>query len=261
MRYIDIGVNLFDKQFKNRENKLVEEAHNENIQIIITGSSIKSSILASNYTKNKKDIYCTVGVHPHSAKTCDEHTLNTLKELAESNSNVVAIGECGLDYDRMFSPKNIQLEWFEKQIRLAEELKLPLFLHERAAADDFYRLMKKHKEICNHSVVHCFTGTKETALQYLNLGCFIGITGWICDDRRNKDLLEAIKIIPSERIMIETDAPYLTPKNIPELDRTNIPQNIKYVAERIAKEKNMNLDVFINKVYENTFKFFQLKSR
>ena len=259
MKYIDIGVNLFDRQYKNKENKIVEDAYKDDIGLILTGSSIKSSILASDYTKNKDSIYCTVGVHPHAAKTCNEHTLNTLKKLAESNSNVVAIGECGLDYDRMFSPKNTQLEWFEKQIYLAEELNLPLFLHERSASDDFYKIMRQHKEICRFSVIHCFTGTKETALRYLNLGCFIGITGWICDDRRNKDLLEAIRIIPIERMMIETDAPYLAPKNIQNLERINVPQNIKYVAEKIAEIRNIEYDLLVDQMYYNTIKFFNLK--
>lgn len=258
LNYIDIGVNLFDKQFKNKEDEIAKNSLDKKIGMIITGCSERSSGLASEYSKEKEGIWSTVGVHPHSARFCNDKTIEKLKNMALENPNVVAIGECGLDYDRMFSLKNEQTFWFERQIELAEELNMPLFLHERSAADDFYKIMKRHKKICPNSVVHCYTGDKGTVLRYLNLGCFIGITGWVCDDKRNKELLDALTVIPVERMMIETDAPYLTPRNL-NLDRVNIPENIVYVAEKVAELKNMDVNEFIQIVYDNTINFFHLR--
>ena len=258
MEYIDIGVNLFSNQFKEREDKIVENAKKNNIGIIITGSSLRSSELADQYTKKNTETYATAGVHPHAAKTCNHNTIDKLENMILNNKNIVAVGECGLDYDRMFSTKEEQLYWFEKQIELAEKLNMPLFLHERCAENDFIEILKKHRDICKKSVVHCFTGKKETALRYLNLGCMIGITGWICDDKRNKDLLEAIKIIPIERLMIETDAPYLIPKGIKGIGGTNVPENIIYVSKKISDIKNIDENILKRQLLNNTKRFFNI---
>lgn len=258
MKMIDIGVNLFDKQFKYKADNVVNNALSHDVGIIITGSSIGSSNLAVSYLKGRKNLYATVGVHPHAAKTFTAKTIDELRKLA-NHKNVVAIGECGLDYDRMFSPANDQRLCFEKQILLAEELNKPLFLHERKAENDFLQIMKQHREICKKSVVHCFTGSKEAAMRYLNLGCYIGITGWICDERRNQELIDAVKIIPIERMMLETDAPYLTPRNVKGLDRVNVPENIFYVAEKVAEIKKVDVDFIIEEIKRNTIDFFKLE--
>lgn len=181
-----------------------------------------------------------------------------IREIVSGNDRIVAVGECGLDYDRMFSTRENQIRCFDHQIKIAEECGKPLFLHEREAADDFIARFKKHGEICKHSVVHCFTGTKETLQRYLDMGFYIGITGWICDERRADALREAVKYIPLNRIMIETDAPYLTPRNIKGLDRTNVPQNIKYVATELAKNMRVNEEELISAVRENTEAFFRI---
>ena len=133
---------------------------------------------------------------------------------------------------------------------------LPLFLHERDAGRDFIKLMKEHPSVCSRSVVHCFTGSKDMARQYLQLGCYIGITGWICDDRRNHDAVEAVKLIPMERLMIETDAPYLTPRNIKGLSSRNVPWNIAYVAQKIAEIKETDTEEVRRITLQNTKKFF-----
>ena len=149
-----------------------------------------------------------------------------MEQILSENHRMVAVGECGLDYDRMFSARENQVRCLEKHIVLAEKLDMPLFLHERSAAEDFVKRFKKHPEICAKSVVHCFTGGKATLDKYLSMGFSIGITGWICDERRGKELQDAVRIIPLDRILVETDAPYLTPRNVPGLDRTNVPQKI-----------------------------------
>lgn len=205
-------------------------------------------------------LYATCGVHPHDAKTCDENTIDILRNLAKEEC-VVAIGECGLDYNRNFSPQNVQRKWFEEQIKLAEELNMPLFLHDRESYEDFSKIMKKHEKIAKKSVVHCFTGSKYEAEDYLDLGCYIGITGWICDERRNDELLKAIKIIPPEKLLIETDGPFLLPRDLspkPKKNR-NEPKYLPHILKRIAKEVNMDYDKLGQIVTENTIKLFNLE--
>ena len=141
---------------------------------------------------------------------------------------------------------------------LAEKYNKPLFLHERAAADDFIRRFKKHQDICQKSVVHCFTGDKKTLDKYLSMGFSIGVTGWICDDRRAKELREAVSIIPLDRILIETDAPYLVPRNVSGLGKVNVPQNIIYVARELAKYMKVPEDVLIENTKKNTERIFHI---
>lgn len=181
-----------------------------------------------------------------------------IEQIISENKKIVAVGECGLDYDRMFSTKENQIRCLEKHIVLAKKLNMPLFLHERNAADDFIKRFKKHPDICKNSVVHCFTGNKETLDKYLSMGFFIGITGWICDDRRAKELREAVSIIPLDRILVETDAPYLTPKNVPGLGRTNVPQNIQYVVRNLAKYMKVSEDVLMENARKNTERIFRI---
>ncbi len=257
-KYIDIGLNLFSKQFAGQEDAIVTRAAEQGVGMIITGSSERSSAQAANYVKKHPGIYATAGVHPHDAKSVDQLTMDHLRKLMQSSEQMVAVGECGLDYDRMYSPKDVQLRVFEQQIELAEELKKPLFLHEREAAADFTEILKRHKEICARAVVHCYTGTRATAEQYLDLGCMIGITGWVCDDRRNGELLEALKVIPVERLMAETDGPYLLPRGIKGLKNPNVPENIVYVVKKIAEVKGVEEEILRAQIIENTKIFFKL---
>lgn len=147
----------------------------------------------------------------------------TLESLA-SKSKVVAIGECGLDFNRMYSPQDVQELWFEEQLKLAIKLKKPLFLHERDAHESFLKILNKYKGQLPPAVVHCFTGTKEEVEKYLELGFYIGFTGVICNKKRGKHLRDIIssKLIPLSRIMIETDAPFMTPLNMPVYNGRNV---------------------------------------
>lgn len=263
MELIDIGLNLMHKSYNKDRLNLMQEAAEVGVKkAIITGSSISSSRNAVEYAKNHQDIlYATCGVHPHDAKTCDENTIDILRNLAKEEC-VVAIGECGLDYNRNFSPQNVQRKWFEEQIKLAEELDMPLFLHDRESYEDFSKIMKKHAKVAKRSVVHCFTGTKYEAEDYLDLGCYIGITGWICDERRNDELLKAIKVIPPERLLIETDGPFLLPRDLspkPKKNR-NEPKYLPHILKRIAKEVDVDYEKLGQIVTENTIKLFDLKS-
>lgn len=259
LKYIDIGCNLMGKQFNSDRDEVVEQSLREGIGLIVTGTDPGSNRAAADYIsgRGRENLWYTCGMHPHNADSWNQDSRNQLIRLIRGQgARVVALGEAGLDYDRMFSTRENQLKCFSDILDLAEEHELPLFLHERSAERDFQKLMKAHRGLCSRSVVHCFTGTKEAAYRYLQLGCYIGITGWVCDDRRNRDVLEALKIIPLERLLIETDAPYLTPLNIKGLPRRNVPANIRYVAEKIAEVKGIKAETVRRIALENTRGFF-----
>lgn len=254
--YYDIGLNLFCKQFPDPE-KIIADAAKANVACILTGTDQKENQKIHAFTKNHA-VYGTAGIHPHNADSAKREDFIEIEKIITGNNKIVAVGECGLDYDRMFSTKENQIRCLEKHIVLAEKLNKPLFLHERNAAGDFIRRFKSHQEICKSSVVHCFTGNKETLDAYLSMGFSIGITGWICDDRRAKDLREAVRMIPLDRILVETDAPYLTPKNVAGLDRTNTPQNIIYVVKELAKYRNVSEQTLMECAKKNTERIFHI---
>lgn len=256
IKYYDIGLNLFCRQFPDPE-RIIGEAAKEGVCCILTGTDMKENVRINEFTKNHS-VYGTAGIHPHNADSAKKEDFELIEKIASENDKIVAIGECGLDFDRMFSTKENQIRCLEKHIVLAEKLNMPLFLHERSASADFIRRFKNHSEICGRSVVHCFTGDKATLEKYLDMGFYIGITGWICDDKRGKELREAVRIMPIDRVMIETDAPYLTPKNVQGLDRTNVPQNVKYVAIELAKHMRVDEEELIKAARENTEKLFAL---
>lgn len=258
-RMIDIGLNLTSRQFEKDKYEVVARAEAKGVvPLIITGTSIKESRKAADLCeKMPGKLYSTAGVHPHDAKTCTETTLAELEKLA-GKKQVVAIGECGLDYDRDFSPRDVQRKWFEEQIKLAERLDMPLFLHERAAFKDFKKIMESHREICKKSVVHCFTGDGAELGAYLKLGCYIGITGWICDEQRGGHLRSLIRLIPPERLMVETDAPFLLPKNMDQKpgDRRNEPAFLPHIVADIAKCLGKAPGEVERITLENTRRFF-----
>ena len=256
-KYYDIGLNLFCRQFPEPE-KIIKDAADNGVCCILTGTDSKENSKIDEFVK-RHEVFGTAGIHPHNADQAKQEDFQKIEKILSENNKIVAVGECGLDYDRMFSTKENQVRCLEKHIVLAEKLDKPLFLHERSAADDFIKRFKKHPDICKKSVVHCFTGDKATLDRYLSMGFSIGITGWICDERRGKELREAVRLIPLDRILVETDAPYLTPKNVSGLDRTNVPQNIKYVVKDLAKYMKVAEDVLAENARKNTERIFKLK--
>ena len=253
--YYDIGLNLFTKSFPNPE-KIIADAKAAGIQCILTGSEAEENERVHAFVQTH-DVYGTAGIHPHSADEATEADVERIRDIVTANPRIVAVGETGLDYDRMYSTKENQMKYFKALISLAEEVEKPLFLHERDAAEDFISCFTGHEAICPKSVVHCYTGNKETLRQLLDMGFYIGITGWICDERRGDDLREAVSILPLDRVMIETDAPYLTPRGF-HLPRTNVPQNITYVAETLAKYMGVSTGELVSHAAENTRQFFGL---
>lgn len=235
---IDIGINLMHRSFNEDREAAVKRAEEAGVSpLIITGTSLRSSMDAARYAgQSGGRLFATAGVHPHDAKSCGPDTIGKLRELA-GRPHVVAIGECGLDYNRDFSPRDVQRKWFAEQIRLAAELGMPLFLHERDAHGDFAAMLKEQGKALPKAVVHCFTGNLYELNVYLNMGLYIGITGWICDERRGKPLRDLVGRIPLDRLMIETDAPFLTPRDMPvkPQDGRNEPAFLPHVLRAVAR--------------------------
>jgi TatD DNase family protein len=273
---IDIGVNLMNSAFDRDRERVVREAEAEGVSpLIITGSSEESSRRASEYAAAfPGKLYATAGVHPHEAGRCGNRTLAALAELAR-RKEIVAIGECGLDYNRDFSPRPVQKEWFAGQLDLAIELALPLFLHERDAFDDLYALLRERRAALPNFVVHCFTGGESELDAYLELGAYIGITGWICDERRGAGLQTLVKNIPPDRLMLETDAPYLIPRSLPRNTGgvsgaagspalpagkrgRNEPKFLPHIAETIAACLDKDPEQLAGETLSNTRRFFGL---
>ena len=204
--------------------------------MVITGSSVANSReahqIASRYPGK---LFATAGVHPHDSRNCDDSALDQVRALTKSEE-VVAIGECGLDFNRDFSPRPDQEKWFAAQVDLAEELQMPLFLHERDAHQRFREILLAHRR-STPAVLHCFTGTRDELRASLDLGLCIGITGWICDERRGIHLRELVREIPLDRLMIETDAPFLLPRSMPNRpkDGRNEPSFLPHVLKTIAQ--------------------------
>lgn len=257
VKYYDIGLNLFCKQFPEPEN-IIKNAEAAGVCCILTGTDSRENKKIDTFVRNH-DAYGTAGIHPHNADSAKKEDFDFIEKLVSKNDQIVAVGECGLDFDRMFSDRESQILCLEKHIVLAERLDKPLFLHERAAADEFVKRFKKHQDICKKSVVHCFTGDKKTLEQYLSMGFSIGITGWICDDRRAGELRKAVKLIPLDRILVETDAPYLTPRNVSGLSRTNVPENIVYVVQELAKYMGVETNTLMEHARRNTERIFHLR--
>lgn len=252
----DIGPNLCSKQFDNDVQQVLLDAKKENVNHLLLTSTDHFSFLKNidiiNQYKSIIEMKTTYGLHPHHAK----HYQNFFKNFDKCiiNAEVKAIGEFGLDYFRNISSREEQIIAMNLFLEKADKFPhLPLFLHEREAFNDFYDLIKQTK---SKGVVHCFTGSLQNVKKYLDLGLFIGITGWISDSRRNDDLINAVKYIPLDRLMIETDAPYLAPKNIIKNIRRNEPKYLSHVAISIAELKNVSTDIIIEKTTQNALELF-----
>ena len=257
IKYYDIGLNLFNRQFPEPE-AVLNHAEAAGVCCILSGTDRKENRIINGFVRNHA-AFGTVGIHPHNADSAKKEDFEQMEQMIRGNDRIVAVGECGLDFDRMFSKRENQIRCLKEHIALAEKLDKPLFLHERLAADDFTEIFRAHPDICRKSVVHCFTGDRKTLERYLSMGFSIGITGWICDDRRAKELRDAVKRLPLDRVLLETDAPYLTPRGVPGLGRTNVPENIVYVARGLAKYMNVKEDVLILHAKQNTERIFHIE--
>ncbi|GBL58085.1 tatD family deoxyribonuclease [Pseudomonas citronellolis] len=218
MQLIDIGVNLTHPTFANRLPTVIEQAIGAGVvQMVLTGTSLDESEaalrLCREHDEGGQRLFCTAGVHPHDASQWNSASAATLRGLL-AEDRVRAVGECGLDFNRDFSPRPQQEKAFEEQLALAVELQRPVFIHERDAGERLLAILKGFRDQLPAAVVHCFTGERRTLYNYLDLDLHIGITGWICDERRGTHLQELVREIPRGRLMLESDAPYLLPRSL-----------------------------------------------
>nr|MDA8110070.1 TatD family hydrolase [Betaproteobacteria bacterium] len=207
--------------------------------IVVTGTTVSESLRAAELAAAHPDmVYATAGVHPHHARECDARTIPALRELA-GRPRVVALGECGLDFNRNYSPHPDQEKWFLAQLELACKLAKPLFLHSRDAHPRFAEILRAHRDRLPRAVAHCFTGGADELRAYLDLGLYVGITGWICDERRGRHLLELAREIPADRLLVETDAPYLTPRDLHPQPRArrNEPAFLPHILGAVARAR------------------------
>ena len=238
LHLVDIAANLQNGSFRADLALTLARARAAGvIAMVVPGSDVADSVAGIELCRAHADtLVCTLGVHPHHAKSCDDDTIPTLRAHARE-APVVAIGECGLDFFRDISPRDVQERWFAAQIALACELQLPLYMHERDAHVRFQAMLAPHRARFPRGVVHCFTGDEAALRAYLDLDLHIGITGWICDERRGLHLRDLVRLVPADRLMIETDAPYLIPRSIRPKPKTtrNEPAFLPWVLDAVAE--------------------------
>lgn len=246
MHLIDIGANLTHESFRPDFDQVLARAGAQGVaQMVVTGASAAGSRMALSLARSHPgQLFATAGVHPHHAIDYDDATDTLLRELALSE-HVKAVGETGLDYHRNYSPPAVQIEAFQRQLEIAAGCGKPLFLHQRDAHADFMATLKGFDGRLGKIVVHCFTGTREEMVDYLDAGWHIGITGWLCDERRGTHLRELVREIPADRLMIETDSPYLLPRTVSPKPshRRNEPMYLKHIVEELARDRGEDVEV------------------
>jgi TatD DNase family protein len=234
---IDIGANLTHDSFDADRDAVLSGAAAAGVRrIVVTGTSVTSSVQAAALCElHPGRLFATAGVHPHHAADFDDHTTAALRALL-ANPAFVAAGECGLDFFRDYSPREAQRRAFAAQLELAAEVRKPVFLHERDAHAELVAMLAPLRSSLAGGVAHCFTGGPRELHAYLALDLYIGVTGWVCDERRGSALRAAVPSIPLDRLLVETDAPYLLPRDLqpkPQ-SRRNEPRHLPHVLERIA---------------------------
>ncbi len=261
---IDIGANLIHDSFDDDRADVVQRAIDCAVsRFVVTGSSEQGSVDALELAEQYPGImYATAGVHPHHASDYSRKVERRLAELLK-NESVVAVGECGLDYFRNFSPAEAQRSAFSAQLDLAAESKMPVFLNQRDSHDDFLKILTTAMPHISHAVAHCFTGTATMLAEYLDLGLYIGITGWICDERRGAQLQEIVGDIPLDRLMLETDAPYLLPRSLQPRPKTrrNEPAYLREILRVVAECTGHPESAIAAATTQNAIDFFHLEQQ
>lgn len=262
MDLIDIGINLTHDSYDHDRATLLHRAWQAGVhQMIVTGASLEHNPLAVALAQAYPGrLYATAGVHPHHAAELSPERLPQLRAL-HALPCVVAVGECGLDYFRDIAPREVQRRAFQQQLELAVACGKPVFLHQRDAHDDFLAMLREFMpRLPQGGVAHCFTGTAQQATQYLELGLHIGVTGWICDERRGLELREAVKVVPAGRLLLETDGPYLLPRDLKPrpATRRNEPAYLAHVAQVVAGLRGESAEDCARQCSANTRRLFGL---
>ncbi|WP_341502404.1 TatD family hydrolase [Gallaecimonas sp. GXIMD4217] len=258
MSLCDIAVNLTDGAFdKDREQVLARAREAGVSRQILTGTSVSESQAALALAEVHEGLYATAGIHPHYAGEAQDDALATLEALA-AHPKVVAIGECGLDFFRDLSPRPVQEALFEQQLALAAWLQMPVLLHEREAAERQYAILRRFRDQLPGAVAHCFTGDEATLRRWLELDLHIGITGWICDERRGLHLRELVRQIPAERLLLETDAPYLIPRDLSPKpkSRRNEPCYLPHILRTVARCRDEDPETLAAQALANSQRLF-----
>ncbi len=266
MQLIDIGANLTHDSFDGDRDAVLARARDAGVaQLVVTGASREHSPKALALALQHPGVlFATAGVHPHHATEYTDECDAQMRALL-AHAEVVAVGECGLDYFRDFSPRPAQHKAFERQLQIAVDLAAsgngkPLFLHQRDAHEDFMAIMKQFDGGIGPAVVHCFTGTRKELFDYLDQDWHIGITGWLCDERRGTHLRELVKNVPANRLMIETDAPYLLPRTVKPAPshRRNEPMYLAHIVEELARDRGVEVGVAAGQSSDTARAFFAL---
>jgi TatD DNase family protein len=262
MHLVDIGINLTHDSYDRDREKVVRRALDAGVtRLVVTGATLESTRGAIGLARALPAVLrATAGLHPHHAVDLDASAQAELAALA-AEPEVVAVGECGLDYHRNLSPPAAQRRAFERQLELAVAVGKPVFLHQRDAHADFVAILREYLPGLRRAVAHCFTGTRGELLECLDLGLYIGITGWICDERRGAHLRELVGMVPAGRLMIETDGPYLLPRDLSPrpASRRNEPSYLPHIATVVARARGESPASLAQHTTAAAMAFFDLK--
>ncbi|WP_445621268.1 TatD family hydrolase [Kushneria sp. Sum13] len=259
---IDIGANLAHESFQKDLDAVLERAARANLTAMVLTGTDRASIEASvelTQRENPVALYATAGLHPHHAGDFDSSLKRFIEDFLD-HPRVLAVGECGLDYHRDFSTPADQRRAFEAHLEMAARTQKPLFLHERDAGSDMLDMLRQWRDEIGPAVLHCFTGDRDTLYGYLDLDLYIGQTGWLCDERRGEHLRELVVDIPGNRLMIETDCPYLLPRNLPAKlkGRRHEPALLPWIAREIALCRGVSEAVIARDTTANARRFFNI---
>lgn len=261
MELVDIGVNLTNKSLLRDLEAIMQRAGEAGVrQMVVTGTSVEESRQAIELCQRYPGrLVSTCGIHPHHASEWNADSPGALESMAQQDC-VHAIGETGLDFNRNYSPPAAQEFAFEQQLELAARLQMPLFCHQRDAHRRFVEMLGAARDTLGRVVVHCFTDSRAALMDYLDLDCYIGVTGWICDERRGLELQQLVKQIPANRLLLETDAPYLLPRDLEPrpASRSNEPANLPHILRTVARHRGEPEAQLAAQTLENSRVFFDL---
>lgn len=260
MDIFDSHCHLDDRSFNKDLANVVQRAHAADVnKMMVVGIDAQSSKKAVAIANQYEGLFASVGVHPHDAQSCNDDILNDLKTLA-NDPKVKAWGETGLDYNRMYSPQKDQEHWFLRQLEMGSELQLPMIFHERDSQGRFLQILQAHWEVGRTGVVHCFSGSDKELHTYLDMGLYIGITGILTIKSRGQRLRQMVQNIPADRLVVETDAPYLTPTPERNKYRRNEPAFVRTVLLKLAAVSDEDPNELATTVFDNTCRLFGVAS-
>lgn len=239
---IDIGVNLDHSSYLDNLDTFRDDYHTEGVHgIVCIASNIEEGHKLSSLCEPYEDMHYTLGCHPHHASSWKDEYAEMLIHSFANDAKAIAVGEMGLDFNRNYSTPKEQIHAFEAQLAIAKKSNKPVYLHEREAFNELTQRIEE-ANLANSGVIHCFTGNTHQLRTYLDLGLYIGITGWLLDERRNQELVEALAYLPLDRLLIETDSPYLLPRNIRPRPKRNHPKFLSYIAKEVAELKGISFE-------------------